>query len=116
MHSYGSAVLARQLRLDLGMTRRTTYLFGLLGALGLAAAGTAGIDITTWVRLDTPAIRYYDEPANDAVAKLGRQIEAGEVKLDYTPGRMGYLPSLLKHLNVNIDSQVLVFSKTSFQA
>ena len=98
------------------MTRRTTYLFGLIAALGLAAAATAGIDITTWVRLDHPAIRYYDEPSNDAVARLGRQIDAGEVKLDYTPGRMGYLPSLLKHLGVNIDSQVMVFSKTSFQA
>jgi len=99
------------------MTRRTTYLFGLFAALVVTAAlAKAGIDITTWVRLDNPAIRYYDEPANDPVARLGRQIESGEVTLDYTPSRMGYLPSLLKHLGINIDSQVMVFSKTSFQA
>jgi hypothetical protein len=52
---------------------------------------------------------------NDPVANLGRQIERGEVKLDYSPDGWGYLPSLLKHLDLNIDSQVLVFSKTSFQ-
>jgi hypothetical protein len=52
---------------------------------------------------------------NDPVALLGRQIERGEVKLDYSPSGWGYLPSLLKHLSINIDSQILVFSKTSFQ-
>jgi hypothetical protein len=52
---------------------------------------------------------------NDPVANLGKQIENGEVKLDYNPDGWGYLPSLLKHLDLNIDSQVMVFSKTSFQ-
>lgn len=52
---------------------------------------------------------------NDPVANLGRQIERGEVKLDYSADGWGYLPSLLKHLDLNIDSQLLVFSKTSFQ-
>jgi len=51
---------------------------------------------------------------NDPVAKLGRQIERGDVKLEYS-GDWGYLRSLLKNLDINIDSQVLVFSKTSFQ-
>ena len=52
---------------------------------------------------------------NDPVALLGRQIERGEVTLDYSADGWGYLPSLLKHLEINIDSQILVFSKTSFQ-
>jgi hypothetical protein len=52
---------------------------------------------------------------NDAVAKLGRQIERGDVKLDYAADGWGYLRSLLKHLDINADSQILVFSKTSFQ-
>ena len=55
-----------------------------------------------------------DTPPNDAFARLGRQIEHGEATLEYREGT-GYLPSLLEHLGVNIDSQVLVFSKTSFQ-
>jgi hypothetical protein len=52
---------------------------------------------------------------NDPVALLARQIERGETQLDYDSGGWGYLRSLLKHLDINIDSQVLVFSKTSFQ-
>jgi hypothetical protein len=51
----------------------------------------------------------------DPVALLGRQIERGEVKLEYSTNGWGYLPDLLKHLGINIDSQILVFSKTSFQ-
>src|SRR5262245_3281898 len=51
----------------------------------------------------------------DPVSQLGKQIERGEVKLDYSPNGWGYLPSLLTHLGINIDSQILVFSKTSFQ-
>jgi hypothetical protein len=52
---------------------------------------------------------------NDPIALLARQLERGEVKLDYSTNGWGYLPSLLTHLGINIDSQVLVFSKTSFQ-
>src|SRR4051812_6282433 len=46
------------------------------------------------------------QPAND-LARLCR-------KLTYTTPH-GYLPSLLSKLNISQSSQVLVFSKTSFQ-
>jgi hypothetical protein len=52
---------------------------------------------------------------NDPVALLAKAIERGEVKLEYSADGWGYLRSLLKHLDINIDSQILVFSKTSFQ-
>ena len=55
-----------------------------------------------------------DRPRNDAIARLDRQIENGAATLEFRPG-FGYLPSLLEHLDVKADSQVLVFSKTSFQ-
>ncbi|TDI26263.1 MAG: hypothetical protein E2P06_02900, partial [Acidobacteria bacterium] len=42
-------------------------------------------------------------------------IAAGAVTLDYDD-RFGYLPDLLDRLDIRVDSQVLVFSKTSFQA
>jgi len=84
----------------------------LLGA-GFVYAGFSGSDI---VPLDHEAIQYSKAPVNDPVARLGQRIARGEVKLDYEENGMGHLRSLLKHLGVNIDSQVLVFSKTSFQA
>ena len=84
-------------------------------ALGCAAAVyAAAIDETVLLPNDHPAIQY-QRPPNDAVAKLGEKIASGAVKLEYTPGR-GYLPALLKLFGLNIDSQVLVFSKTSFQS
>jgi hypothetical protein len=56
------------------------------------------------------------QDADDPVARLQKQLDRGDTTLDYRPGGWGYLPSLLKLLDVNVDSQVLVFSKTSFQA
>ena len=53
-------------------------------------------------------------PPTDKVTRLGQQLERGEATLEYRAGT-GYLPSLLEHLDINIDSQTLVFSKTSFQ-
>jgi len=50
----------------------------------------------------------------DPIARLAGQLERGETALDYRDG-VGYLPSLLEHLKINVDSQALVFSKTSFQ-
>jgi hypothetical protein len=70
---------------------------------------------TSFIPADDPAIQYSEPPRDDAVAKLNRALMAGKAKLEYTPG-MGYLPSVLKNLNINPDSQVVVFSKTSFQA
>lgn len=53
-------------------------------------------------------------PLGDALTRLEGQLERGETHLEYRDGT-GYLPSLLEHLNLNVDSQLLVFSKTSFQ-
>lgn len=64
---------------------------------------------------DHPAIQYEKAAPNDRVSRLQAQMDQGAVKLDYDP-RFSYLPSLLKQLGVAPDSQMLVFSKTSFQA
>ncbi len=51
---------------------------------------------------------------NDAIARLGHRLADGSASLEFDE-RRGYLPSLLQLLGINVDSQVLVFSKTSFQ-
>ena len=55
-----------------------------------------------------------EEVLADPVSRLAGQLDRGEVTLEYREGE-GYLPSLLEQLDVNVDSQMLVFSKTSFQ-
>jgi len=61
------------------------------------------------------AIAYASAPVSDPVAKLNAKLASGEVKL-VSNGPSGYLQSLLTALDVPVSSQVLVFSKTSFQA
>ncbi|MEM6329550.1 MAG: hypothetical protein AAF790_04810 [Planctomycetota bacterium] len=61
-----------------------------------------------------PPIRYSASSPTDAVARLKGQIEAGGV----TPQRrrrLGWLPAVLKALEIPESSQTLVFSKTSLQ-
>ena len=82
----------------------------------MIATAFAAIDVDLRIPPEHPAIEYFKAPLNDAVTRLAKRIDKGEVKLDYVPGRLGYLPSLLKNLNINADSQMLVFTKTSFQA
>jgi hypothetical protein len=72
------------------------------------------LEDTFYVPLDDPAIQYA-APVADPVARLETQLESGKAKLDYAPGGVGYLPAVLKQLNIGIDSQVLVFSRTSIQ-
>ena len=62
-----------------------------------------------------PAIAYATAPVSDPVALLNERLRRGEVTLEKNE-HSGYLPSVLSALGVSIDSQVLVFSKTSFQA
>jgi hypothetical protein len=66
--------------------------------------------------VDHPAIQYWQTSPDDPVARLAKQVESGKVQLEFQEGGLGYLPSLLKLLGINSDSQALVFSKTSFQA
>jgi len=51
----------------------------------------------------------------DRIATLNERLENGTVKLDFQPAS-GYLPSVLEKLDIMVESQVMVFSKTSFQA
>ena len=62
-----------------------------------------------------PAIAYTSNNLNDPVTNLARKIEAGEVQLTYDR-ESGYLRSILAALNVPVESQLAVFSKTSFQS
>jgi hypothetical protein len=63
---------------------------------------------------DYPGIPYSGTATHNAFARLQQRIDRGEVKLDYHPTR-GYLDALLKALNIDPASQVLVYSKTSLQ-
>lgn len=60
------------------------------------------------------AIGYTNATPTDAVARLQRKIDSGEVKLEFDPAH-GYLPSVLKNLDVPVSSQGLIFSRTSLQ-
>jgi hypothetical protein len=72
------------------------------------------LEDTFYVPLDDPAIQYAGS-VSDPIAHLEKQLESQKLKLDYAPNGWGYLPAVLKQLNINIDSQVLVFSRTSIQ-
>ncbi|MCU1337285.1 MAG: hypothetical protein JWO19_2866 [Bryobacterales bacterium] len=73
------------------------------------------LEDTFFIPLDDPAIQYGQQPANDPVARLQQRMESGKAKLEVASG-LGYLPSVLKQLGINPDSQGLVFSKTSAQS
>ena len=63
---------------------------------------------------DHPAIAYATGPVNDPIAQLDRKIQAGQVQLKFE-GVEGYLRSVLQALSIPIESQMVVFSKTSLQ-
>jgi hypothetical protein len=96
--------------------RLSFVICGVALAAGATLALGGRLEDTVAVPSDHPAIQYMQQPPDDVVAQLGKRIEAGQVKLDYAPGGLGYLPAILKALDLNTDSQVLVFSKTSFQS
>jgi hypothetical protein len=72
------------------------------------------LEDTFYVPLDDPAIQYAGT-VSDPIARLDKQLESQKIKLDYAPNGWGYLPAVLKQLDIHVDSQVLVFSRTSIQ-
>jgi hypothetical protein len=77
--------------------------------------GTSGQRLPAALLRNHPAISYERATVTDAVSRLNARLRAGEITLT-SHGPSGYLESLLKVLHVPVESQVLVFSKTSFQA
>lgn len=63
---------------------------------------------------EDPAIAYSTAPVNNAVSEINRKLGDGSAQLIFD-GRSGYLRSALSALDIPIDSQMLVFSPTSFQ-
>ncbi len=66
------------------------------------------------VEFEREPINYYQHPVTDPIARLQKALDAGKIKLEYDEER-GYLPALLRALEIPQSSQMLVFSKTSFQ-
>ena len=102
-----------------------TPLFGaawLLLAIVVAVAGYASLPAQAqiavrnqgYVPFSEPPINYRSHELSDPVALLQKRIDQGKAELVYDRDH-GYLKSVLKLLKVPVDSQTLVFSKTSFQ-
>jgi len=64
--------------------------------------------------LADPAIAYNTRPTHDPVADLKRRLDAGNAQLTFDEGS-GYLRSALTALEVPVESQMLVMSKTGVQ-
>ncbi len=88
---------------------RSNIIFLWLGLTAAVAAGLGQKDF--W---DLPPILYSDTMASDSLAKLAGRLASGEKKMEGMNGkqRLDFVP---KALDVPVESQVLVFSKTSLQ-
>src|SRR5262245_48177413 len=87
----------------------------ILGWLLLALPARSDFQGSTHMMpFEEDTIGYSKTRATGLVARLQERLDKGEAKLDYDSAR-GYLLSVLKELKVTTNSQMLVFSKTSFQ-
>jgi hypothetical protein len=87
------------------------------GATWLIAASltSAQLAVSPSAMRAHPNINYLAAPTTDAVARLNERLKSGAVALAAEPTN-GYLRSVLEALDIPVQSQILVFSKTSFQA
>jgi hypothetical protein len=84
------------------------------GVVGVSAQAQIAVRNQGYMPFSDEPINYRSEDINDPVARLERRIENGEATLAFDRDG-GYLRSVLKLLKVPVESQTLVFSKTSFQ-
>ena len=85
---------------------------GLAGASVVVTSGQRGGAFRA--SRDHPAIAYSTGPVQNVIVDLNRQIRDGRVRLEHK-GSSGYLRSVLAELDISVESQVAVFSQTSFQ-
>ena len=97
---------------------RKVWLLAIWALMALGGAAHADTD-----RLIANAMRYdmeypgigYSGPAHDnRIWRFQQKLNSGEIKLQWEP-HFGYLRSVLKALEIDPSSQIMVFSKTSLQ-
>src|SRR5687768_15470148 len=94
---------------------RSLCVLGVAAAAWLSSAVIAQQQIAPSTIRNHAAIAYATSPESNPIARLNQQLQKGELSLQWDPVT-GYLPSVLAAVNAPVESQVLVFSKTSFQA
>ena len=72
------------------------------------------VSVSAQFDIEHEPINYLKSPLTDPISRLQRRLNADEVQLTFDD-KSGYLASVLKTLDVSETSQMLVFSKTSFQ-
>lgn len=90
---------------------RTSNIVRLTAAVLLCAATTTCLAQDDFER---PPIEYSKSTPDNCVSRLQERLDRGEARLE-KDGERGFLAALLDALDVPVESQMLVFSKTSLQ-
>jgi hypothetical protein len=86
------------------------------GVVAGVAAGTGQIEKRPFSgSLDHPSIEYARRATVDLVAQVNERLEGGAIRLAFDD-RSGYLRSVLQTLDVPVESQLMVFSRTGVQS
>ena len=85
------------------------------GAVAAAAGAPAQLTTTFFDGVGHPAIQYNTADPRDPFSTLAASLRDGREKLAYD-ATTGYLRALLRALDIPVESQLAVFSKTSLQA
>jgi hypothetical protein len=97
----------------LGIGVATLVVASLMLAVPEQLHGQIAVRNQGFVPFADPPINYRADP-DDPVARLQHRLASGAARLQWEP-RNGYLASVLEQLQISQTSQMLVFSKTSFQ-
>jgi hypothetical protein len=85
-------------------------------AIALRTYADAQGDDLLFDALEHPAIAYRTAAVHDPAGELEQKLEARTARLTYDRNTAGYLRSLLDGLRIPVESQIVVFSKTSLQS
>src|SRR5262245_28091741 len=97
------------------VTRFTLARLVIAGLVWSAAVGLRAQFDDSPFDLEHPAISYSTRPSNTVVDALSARVQAGEVTLP-SNANTGHLKPILDALDISVDSQIAVFSKTSLQS
>jgi hypothetical protein len=89
------------------------FLTAAAGSLTMAAGGVSFGQ--QWNDFETPPHNYWRHDPADAASRLHARLTKGELKLPASSDPKTFLKAYLAALNVPVESQILVFSKSSLQ-